>query len=112
VGWEDAQPVAFGGAREAEPAPEPADQARISPRWTFTDLVSRAGIPDGEYAVEEEVDGAFCLITADDGFDVFYSEHGARHNLQHFDDEQAAFYYLFGRLSAVALRSGRLNPPR
>jgi len=111
-GWED-QPVAFGN-REPEPQapPEPEEPARISPRWTFGDLVARAGIPEGEYAVEEEVDGAFCLVTADDGFDVFYSEHGGRHNLQHFDDEQAAFYYLFGRLAAVALRSGRLNPPR
>lgn len=112
-GWEDAQPVAFGNREaEAQAPAEPEDQARISPRWTFGDLVARAGIPEGEYAVEEEVDGAFCLVTADDGFDVFYSEHGGRHNLQHFDDEQAAFYYLFGRLSAVALRSGRLSPPR
>ena len=109
LGWEDAQPVAFG-SREAEAPPaERDDRARISPRWTFGELVERAGIPGGEYAVEEEVDGAFCLITADDGYDVFYSEHGGRHNLQHFDDEQAAFYYLFGRLAAVAVRSGRLT---
>ena len=109
LGWEDAQPVAFG---DREPQARPAerdDQARISPRWAFGDLVERAGIADGEYAVEEEVEGAFCLITADDGYDVFYSEHGGRHNLQHFDDEQAAFYYLFGRLAAVAVRSGRLT---
>jgi hypothetical protein len=74
----------------------------------FADLASQAGIPADRYAVGEEVEGALCLVQTDTGFEVFHSADGARHELQVFDTEEAACFYLFGVLAADAVRAGLL----
>jgi hypothetical protein len=76
----------------------------------FSELASLAAIPPSAYAVGEEVDGAMCLIQTADGFEVFNAAAGARHEVRIFDDEESAYFYLFGVLAAEAIRTGRLAP--
>ena len=72
--------------------------------------MSLAAIPQAAYAVDEEVPGAMCLVEADGGFEVFSRTDDARLEVHFFEDEEAAYFYLFGVLAAEAIRSGRLGP--
>ena len=83
---------------------------RISPESVFAELLSLAAIPQAAYAVDEEVPGAMCLVEADGGFEVFSRTDDARLEVHFFEDEEAAYFYLFGVLAAEAVRSGRLGP--
>ena len=106
------------GAEPAQPAAErqpPARRRRSALRRQatqriFSELASLAAIPPSAYAVGEEVDGAMCLIQTPDGFEVFNAAAGARHEVRIFDDEESAYFYLFGVLAAEAVRTGRLAP--
>ena len=80
------------------------------PQSVFAELLSLAAIPHAAYAVDEEVPGAMCLIKADGGFEVFSRTDDARLDVRFFEDEEAAYFYLFGVLAAEAVRSGRLRP--
>ena len=51
-----------------------------------------------------------CLVKADGGFEVFSRTDDARLDVRFFEDEEAAYFYLFGVLAAEAVRSGRLRP--
>ncbi len=53
-----------------------------------------------------------CLVKADGGFEVFSRTDDARLDVRFFEDEEAAYFYLFGVLAAEAVRSGRLRPGR
>ena len=107
-------------ARPAAPAPPAAQRQRPRRRRSelrsqatqriFSELASLAAIPPSAYAVGEEVDGAMCLIQTPDGFEVFNAAAGARHEVRIFDDEESAYFYLFGVLAAEAVRTGRLAP--
>jgi hypothetical protein len=114
-------------ATDLEPQPVPAtptppDPARTSPRRSrsalrrlatqriFSELAGLAAIPPSAYAVGEEVDGAMCLIQTAGGFEVFNAAAGSRHEVRLFDDEESAYFYLFGVLAAEAVRTGRLAP--
>jgi hypothetical protein len=92
------------------PARRSARKDRISPESVFAELLDLAAIPQGAYAVDEEVPGAMCLVEADGGFEVFSRTADARLEVQFFEDEEAAYFYLFGVLAAEAIRSGRLAP--
>jgi len=76
----------------------------------FAELATLAAVPVDSYAVGEEVEGALCLLQTDNGFEVFHSSNGNRHELQTFDTEEAACFYLFGVLAAEAVRNGTLRP--
>ena len=96
-----------------EPAPAPTRQRRAARRRMaterlFADLATLAGIPVESYAVGEAVDGALCLVQTEQGFEVFHSAAGARHELQVFATEESACFYLFGVLAAEAVRNGSL----
>ncbi len=105
----------------AEPEPWTAPQAvpppgrrggrrdRV-PQSVFAELLSLAAIPHAAYAVDQEVPGAMCLVKADGGFEVFSLTDDARLDVRFFEDEEAAYFYLFGVLAAEAVRSGRLRP--
>ena len=80
------------------------------PQSVFAELLSLAAIPHAAYAVDEEVPGAMCLVKADGGFEVFGRTDDARLDVRFFEDEEAAYFYLFGVLAAEAVRSGRLRP--
>ena len=80
------------------------------PQSVFGELLSLAAIPHSAYAVDEEVPGAMCLVKADGGFEVFSRTDDARLDVRFFEDEEAAYFYLFGVLAAEAVRSGRLQP--
>jgi hypothetical protein len=107
---------------EVPPAPAAAPPAQASPRRRrsalnrlatqriFSELASLAAIPPSAYAVGEEVDGAMCLIQTPEGFEVFNAAAGSRHEVRLFDDEESAYFYLFGVLAAEAVRTGRLAP--
>ena len=77
------------------------------PQSVFAELLSLAAIPHTAYAVDEEVPGAMCLVKADGGFEVFSRTDDARLDVRFFEDEEAAYFYLFGVLAAEAVRSGR-----
>jgi hypothetical protein len=97
-----------------EPAPAPGRHGgrkdRIAPESVFAELLSLAAIPQGAYAVDKEVPGAMCLVETDGGFEVFSRTEDARLEVHFFQDEEAAYFYLFGVLAAEAIRSGRLAP--
>ena len=80
------------------------------PQSVFAELLSLAAIPHAAYVVDEEVPGAMCLVKADGGFEVFSRTDDARLDVHFFEDEEAAYFYLFGVLAAEAVRSGRLSP--
>jgi hypothetical protein len=102
-----------------EPAPEPVPdrggrsarrRQRVATRDIFCELADLAAIPRTAYALETEVDGALCLVRGPDGYEVFMSMDGARHEARSFPDEEAAYFYLFGVLAAEAVRTGVLLP--
>ena len=109
------EPEAAARPAPAPREPEPARTRRAALRRQateriFSELAGLAAIPPSAYAVGEEVDGAMCLIQTPDGFEVFNAAAGARHEVRIFDDEESAYFYLFGVLAAEAVRTGRLAP--
>jgi len=119
------QPGAAAAPQPTAPAPEPRGAApapsgaprrrrttrkRDATQRIFSELASLAAIPPAAYAVGAEVDGAMCLIQGDQGFEVFNAVSGARHEIRSFQDEESAYFYLFGVLAADAVRTGRLAP--
>ena len=100
----------LSAAAPAQPSSQRrAARQRMATEQLFADLAGLAGIPADSYAVGREVDGAFCLLQTDDGFEVFHSADGARHELQAFATEESACFYLFGLLAAEAVRNGTLG---
>jgi hypothetical protein len=89
-----------------------ARRDRVSPQSVFAELLSLAGIPQAAYAVDEEVSGAMCVVKAEGGFEVFSCTDDARLEVHFFEDEEAAYFYLFGVLAAEAIRSRKLGPTR
>ena len=89
-----------------------ARKPRLAMSAIFADLVDMADIPRTAYAVDEEITGAMCLFKTDGGYEVFSCAEDARHEVRFFEEEEAAYFYLFGVLSAEALRHGRLSPRR
>jgi hypothetical protein len=87
-----------------------ARKPRVAMQSVFADLLDMADIPRSAYAVDEEVTDAMCLIKTDGGFEVFSCAEDARHEVRFFEDEEAAYFYLFGVLAAEAVRNGRLAP--
>jgi hypothetical protein len=53
-----------------------------------------------------------CLVKTDGGFEVFSCTQDARLEVHFFEDEEAAYFYLFGVLAAEAIHSRRLGPIR
>ena len=94
----------------ASPGGRRAGRRDRVPQSVFAELLSLAAIPHAAYAVDEEIPGAMCLVKADGGFEVFGRTDDARLDVRFFEDEEAAYFYLFGVLAAEAVRSGRLRP--
>jgi hypothetical protein len=109
----DGTPLA-GPSRRAQPPAgrRSARKQRVQTRSIFSELADLAAIPRSAYALEQEADGAMCLLRTDEGFEVFSAADGARHEVRTFEDEEAAYFYLFGVLAAEAVRNGGLTPPR
>ena len=103
-----------GPSRRAQPSSgrRSARKQRVQTRSIFSELADLAAIPRAAYALEQEADGAMCLLRTDEGFEVFSAADGARHEVRTFEDEEAAYFYLFGVLAAEAVRNGGLTPPR
>jgi hypothetical protein len=89
-----------------------ARKPRLAMSAIFADLVDMADIPRSAYAVDDEITGAMCLFKTDGGYEVFSCAEDARHEVRFFEEEEAAYFYLFGVLAAEALRNGRLSPRR
>jgi hypothetical protein len=112
-------PRGLGGPKGFEAPDEPMASAppgrrngrevRASTQSVFAELLDLASIPQAAYALDEEVPGAMCLIKTDGGFEVFSRTDDARLEERFFEDEEAAYFYLFGVLAAEAVRSGRLG---
>ena len=104
-------PTAAQAAQSVTPPvsrPRRSARRRMATERLFAELASQAGIPAGSYAVGDEVEGALCLVQTEDGFEVFHSANGARHESQVFGTEEAACFYLFGVLAAESVRNGSL----
>ena len=100
----DPGPAAGRGRRQRRPP-------RAQARQVFAELARLAALPPDSYAVDEAVDGAMCLVGTDTGFEVFSAADGIKREARLFNDEEAAYFYLFGLLAAEAVRDGRLVPP-
>ena len=98
------------GPRGAPQTSPPSGRRDRVPQSVFAELLGLAAIPQAAYAVDDEVPGAMCLVKADGGFEVFTRTRDARLDVRFFEDEEAAYFYLFGVLAAEAVRSGRLRP--
>jgi len=98
------------GGRAREQGGRAARRQREPTRSIFSELADLAAVPRTAYALEQEADGAMCLIRTPDGFEVFSASGGARHEVRTFSDEEAAYFYLFGLLAAEAVRNGSLIP--
>jgi hypothetical protein len=98
---------AGAGARHRQ-AGRSARKQRVPTRSIFCELADLAAIPRSAYSLEQESDGAMCLLRTRDGFEVFTAADGARHEVRAFGDEEAAYFYLFGVLAAEAVRNGAL----
>jgi hypothetical protein len=107
----EAQPESRPG-NGPPPGRRTARRDRISSQSVFAELLSLAGIPQTAYAVDGEVPGAMCLVKADSGFEVFSCTEDARLEVHFFEDEEAAYFYLFGVLAAEAIHSHQLGPTR
>jgi hypothetical protein len=105
---EGASGAIAGAAADRAARRRRASRRRLPTQRIFSELAAQAGIPPEAYAIDEDVDGAMCLVRTDDGFEVFNSLAGARHEVRIFDDEESAYFYLFGVLVAEALRNGTL----
>jgi hypothetical protein len=105
-----ASPAAPPGPPTLPPSGRRSGRRDRVPQSVFGELLSLAAIPHSAYAVDEEVPGAMCLVKADGGFEVFSRTDDARLDVRFFEDEEAAYFYLFGVLAAEAVRSGRLQP--
>src|SRR5439155_14676495 len=86
------------GPPGAPPGGRRAGRRDRVPQSVFAELLSLAAIPHAAYAVDEEVPGAMCLVKADGGFEVFSRTDDARLDVRFFEDEEAAYFYLFGVL--------------
>jgi hypothetical protein len=87
-----------------------ARKPRVTTQAIFSQLLDLAAIPQSSYAVDQEVDGAMCLVRARGGYEVFSAADQSRHEVRFFEDEEAAYFYLFGVLAADAIRNGQLGP--
>jgi hypothetical protein len=85
-------------------------KARVTAQAVFSQLLDQASIPQSSYAVDAEVDGAMCLVHTRGGCEVFSSTDRTRHEVRFFEDEETAYFYLFGILAAEAIRRGHLGP--
>jgi len=94
--------------RTAQARPRRQSQARLATELVFGDLAALAGIPAESYAIGDVVEDAMCLVQTGQGFEVFHAVQGGRQELQTFDNEEAACFYLFGVLAAEAVRNGSL----
>jgi hypothetical protein len=108
--WAEPGPWAEPEPQAASPSGRRAGRRDRVPQSVFAELLSLAAIPHAAYVVDEEVPGAMCLVKADGGFEVFSRTDDARLDVHFFEDEEAAYFYLFGVLAAEAVRSGRLRP--
>jgi len=108
--WSEGEPWAEPEPEAVPPAGRRAGRRDRVPQSVFAELLSLAAIPHAAYAVDDEVPGAMCLVKADGGFEVFSRTDDARLDVRFFEDEEAAYFYLFGVLAAEAVRSGRLLP--
>jgi hypothetical protein len=106
------QPSALSKLTGAVRGRRAARKPRLAMSAVFADLVDMAAIPRSAYAVDEEVTGAMCLFKTDGGYEVFSCAEDARHEVRFFEEEEAAYFYLFGVLAAEAMRNGRLTPRR
>ncbi len=97
---------------DAAPRRRRSARSRMATQGIFIELATLAAIPAAAYAVGEEVDGALCLIETPTGYEVFSAAGGARHEVRVFEDEESAYFYLFGVLAAEAVRTGLLIPHR
>lgn len=111
-GWHEPgdDPLAGAGLEPRQRRGRSAWRHRVSSRAVFCELADLAAIPRHAYALEEEADGALCLLPAGNGYEVFLAANGARHEVRSFADEEAAYFYLFGVLAAEAIRNGALAP--
>jgi hypothetical protein len=103
-------PVVRSGSPGVVRGRRAARKPRVSTQSVFAELLDLAKIPRSSYAVDEEVPGAMCLVKIPGGFEVFSCTDDSRHEVRFFEDEEAAYFYLFGVLAAEAVRSGALTP--
>jgi hypothetical protein len=110
----DAPPITVDAVPAAQPRPatQPrqrrSGRSRLATERLFADLAALAGIPADSYVVGDVVDGAMCLVQTAQGFEVFHSAGASRQELQVFATEESACFYLFGILTAEAVRNGSL----
>src|ERR1019366_6222904 len=70
------------GGRAREQGGRAARRQRVPTRSIFSELADLAAVPRTAYALEQEADGAMCLIRTPDGFEVFSASGGARHEVR------------------------------
>ncbi len=73
---------------------------------TLPEWLNKIGVPDDVVSIGQELDGRWCLLVDDTGFEVFWCEQGNRYDWTRFDSEFVACHYLFGRLAWAQVARG------
>jgi hypothetical protein len=92
-------------AVRADRAREQAALSRLNRR------LAELGVDPAVYRVDDVADDTWCLVRADGGWSVFWSERGGRHNLASFAAADQAAAYLLGMLLIVPSRMHRPDRP-
>lgn len=76
-------------------------------------ILNKAGIAEEDYLIGGGYDGRWCMSQNDDGYwEVYTFDRGVKGKLQEFSNEEAACYYMLGRLARKYILSRRLVPPQ
>ena len=68
--------------------------------------VAAIGFPEEALALGGHAEQAYCLEQDPDGkWEAYWRERGRKHELKRFDDEEAACYYMLGKLAYTQLIS-------
>jgi hypothetical protein len=74
--------------------------------------LDRIGIRREVFVLGNSAENAFCVEQAEDGaWEVFWMERGNKHDLVRLPSEEAACYFLLGRLTYSQLLAGAIHGP-
>ncbi|TWP48309.1 hypothetical protein FKR81_28890 [Lentzea tibetensis] len=75
----------------------------------LTGWLDRIGVPENVVSIGAEADNSWCVLTDDEGYEVFWREQGNRYDWARFTSEYVACHYLFGRLAWAQVARGALS---
>lgn len=76
---------------------------------SLAEWLDRIGVPTDVVRIGQEADNSWCVLSDDEGYEVFWREQGNRYDWARFSSEHVACHYLFGRLAWAQVARGALT---